>query len=375
MAFEELHLRLDAAILMSGDKRHYYDELKRVQERLTRLPAGSQIRAALTDEVVAEIRRFIDQTSPADLLFNYWPPLYGLLCILPDDALAALDADLDLVARHGDPAKLKELIQFLRCKRGEKAGHWYGGVFDLWAKGQAIRSGLTVGLDHLLTNGRDNDVVLNLRGREFHLEHTAITQDDEGQAVWDRFLVDKRLDPAKVLMRPGAYCPAGAKGPSPYYDALRLYAKVFDKIAKDLDPQKSQCLDGAPNILLVSFAGPGVNANSPSVGWVLDELFADQPKMVRTAAPDGITDISLDAWIEFRANELIRQGKMTVDWYCEHWNRIMSAQRQLSAMMLFDGCRIVGSRINYNANAGSRISHSEMAAIEEIYRHGPAYWR
>jgi hypothetical protein len=175
-------------------------------------------------------------------------------------------------------------------------------------------------------------------------------------------------------MRPGAYCPKNAKGPSPYYDALRLYAKVYDKIAKDLDPSKTQCVEDAPNVLLMSFAEWGVSADSPSVGWVLDELFADQPRMVHSIAADGLTDISLDAWIDFTAKDLIRRSKMTVDFYCDKSSEIMSAPRRLAGILLFDGGNLVGSRVNYNSHDECKVSHREMVSLEDLFGNKPAYW-
>src|SRR5439155_19723343 len=81
---------------------------------------------------------------------------------------------------------------------------------------------------------------------------------------------------------------------------LRFYAKVFDKLAKDLNPSKSQFADDEPNVFLVSCSGLGVRSDNPGVGWALDKLFADQPKIARTVVPESFIDISLGAWVDFR---------------------------------------------------------------------------
>jgi hypothetical protein len=110
------------------------------------------------------------------------------------------------------------------------------------------------------------------------------------------------------------------------------------------------------------------------VGWVLDELFADQPKMVHTVAPDGFTDISLDAWIDFTARDLISRGKMTVDYFCEHFNEMMAAPRKLGRILLFDGTTLTDSQINYNANEPSSVSHRQMVRIEDMFAWNANWW-
>jgi hypothetical protein len=155
---------------------------------------------------------------------------------------------------------------------------------------------------------------------------------------------------------------------------LRFYAKVFDKVAKDLNPSKSQFADDEPNVFLVSFSGLGVRSDNPGVGWALDELFADQPKIARAVVPESFIDISLGAWVDFRAKELINQRKMPIEWYCDHSHEVMAAIRRVGAILLFDGSGLANSRINYNARRGCLISHDEIAEIEELFRKEASYW-
>lgn len=352
----------------------YREMVASVREKRDQLPPNGFLRGALPDSLLDSVLQHIESNELKDLRYGYWPPALGIVDYYPVNVLKLFEADIAQVVQASGARMEKQLPQFLQAGPRDKLGPWYGGLFDVWAKTTALKSGLPVQLDYMLPNGRDHDIRIVLGDRPFHIENTVITQDDESQDVWDRFLVDKRLDPKKVLIRPGAYCPVDAKGPSPYYDALRVYAKVFDKIAKNLDPAKSQCANGEPNVLLLSFAGPGVSPESPAVGWVLDELFADQPRMVHTVAPDGITDISLDAWIDFTATDYIRRGSMTVEFYCENFRAIMEAPRRLGGIMLFDGARLAGSRANYNADEGCRISHGEMVQLEQLFGAGSPYW-
>lgn len=347
------------------EKSHYIDSINSVRAKIAVLGTKSHLAMSVPDEVLSRLEDRVRNTPASDLLFGYWPPAYGLIASTSLEDIRSMDDEIHLVIERSDPAKAKELVGFLRASEKEKNGAWYGGMFDIWSKGVVIRSGLPAEFDRPLPNGRDHDIRLELDGVEWSLENTVITQDDESIEVWNHFLVDKRSDPGRALVRPGPYCPPHAKGPSPYYDALRVYAKVFDKIAKNLDPDKSQFAVAEKNLLLLSFSGFGVDALSPAAGWALDELFADQPRGKREGSG---TDITLEAWVDITARGLINRGKMDIDFFIERFADIISAPRRLSGIFLFDDKELVGSRVNYNADDASRISHREIAALEDLFR-------
>jgi len=98
------------------------------------------------------------------------------------------------------------------------------------------------------------------------------------------------------------------------------------------------------------------------IGCAFDELFAHQPK--GKANP-------LICWIEYECRHLILRRK----WYCENFNKVISAPRKLSGVIIFDGSNseIISSRINYNANSENKVFHKDMAEIEEIFRERPVY--
>ncbi|HUT91333.1 MAG TPA: hypothetical protein VMY37_17675 [Thermoguttaceae bacterium] len=363
---------------MSSDneKTCYRQMIAAVRQKRDRLPVSSQIRLALPDLLLKELRQRVDVTSAADLRYSPWPPLVGFMDHLPDTAIGELDGDLELVIRHGKRRKPNEVSQFLRAKTGDSRA-WYGGLFDVWAKATLVRQRVEVDLDVPLPNGRDTDIRVKVGDRHFRIEGTVITQDDESRDVWDRFVKDKRADPTKILMRPGPYDPHDAKGPGLYYNALRFYAKVYDKIAKKLDADKSQCADDEPNVLLVSFAGAGLRPNDPGWGWALDELFDDQPSIGGRLVPaEGLRDISLSAWVDFTASELCRSGEITVEDYDSRmadYTRIMSAPRRLGGILVFRNCELLGARVNYNARQECRITHAEMAELERLLSRAATY--
>jgi len=282
-----------------------------------------------------------------------------------EEALAELDADIDLVLSRTDSWRKNSITKFLQTQ-DRRTGTWFGGLFEVWSKATFLKKGVDVQLDVALPNGRDHDICAVVGGRRLHFECTVLTQDDEAREVWNRFMEHKKLSPNQVLVRPGPFCPANAKGPSHYYETLRLYVKVFDKLTKDLDPAKSQFVEGEPNILLTCFAGPGVGSDRPGVRWGFEELFVSHPKMARTVVPESFTDISLEAWVDYRANELVAQGIMTVEWYCENSHRVLEAPRRLGGALLFDNSSLAAGRVNYSASEKCRISHAEMAELERL---------
>jgi hypothetical protein len=355
------------------DKQFYFEQLASVRSKRNQLTDDSILRQALSDDVLQQINHKIRQKATQDLHYDFWPPLYGWFCCRNSDAIAELDADLMMVAKRLGNGKVSSLMQFLKTKEGKRHGDWYGGLFDLWTKATASLKGTAVELDSPLPNGRESDVCIQLNGRRFHIESTVLTQDDESDQVWRRFLDGKRVDPDKVLIRPGPYCPPKAKGPSPYYESLRFYAKVFDKLTQNLNPAKSQFAENEPNVLLVSCAGM-IRQDMPGIGWALDELFRAQPTMARTIVPETFTDISLNAWIDFRARELIQQGKLTVGWYCEHSHEVIAAPRRLGAILLLDGCKLMKARVNYNADESCAVTHNDVVDLEDLFRREVGYW-
>jgi len=361
-------------VTVGNDKATFFEELAEVQAKCNYLPEASLLRQALCDGILDQVARKVQETPVAELSFAFWPYLYGLFAIHSIEAIAALDADVCTVVEHSNSDKVADIKRFLRTSEGKRHGDWFGGLFDVWIKSIACRSGLPVEFDRPLSNGRDNDICLQMNGRRFHIEGTAFTTDDETDEVWKRYCTDLRDDPSTILTRPGRYCPPNAKGPSLYYETLRFYAKVFDKLAKDLDPTRSQFADDAPNLLFVSFSGQGVGSDRPSVGWALDELFAAQPRSTPRNEQSSVPDITMYGWIDFRAKELMRNNKMQPQWYCDHSHEVIAAPRRLGGILLFDGCRLMRSRVNYNSNAECSITHREIADIERLFNWQTPYW-
>ena len=275
-------------------KEYYRNIVEDVRKKLASLPESSHIRSAFPNNRLEEIAKKIERNNLQDLKWDCWRPPFLFVHRLSVSEIHAFESDIDLVVKHSKQKQLREVTQFLKAEpKNDRL--WVGGVFEIFVKSRLLKEkGLAVELDYALPNGKQPDLRLEVAGRPFYLECTVITDSNEDREVWDRFIQAKKADSNTVLTRPGDFDSPDSKGPSLYYDCQRFYAKVYDKVAKDLAPTKSQMGEDGPNVLLISFQsayGP-LSSTSPGVGWAIDELLADQPKSGARLKdnPPGITD-------------------------------------------------------------------------------------
>jgi hypothetical protein len=343
-----------------------------IRTKLNSLPPTSDVRNALDSGILAAAEARV-AVADADELRGYWPPLVGFVDGNPISNLAALDSDLDLVRRHSRAGARGQLTSFLTAKATDKPGVWCGGLFDVATKAIAINAVPGTEVDFQLPNGRQCDIRLPLGECFIHLESTVINEDDESRQVAERAWADQGNSGSVSYTRPGKYCPEKPKGPSPYYDVLRVYGKIFDKLAPNLDLKNSQLHPHSPNVLLLSSGHACLRSDAPGLGWALDELFTTHPQF-RRIIPEGFTDFTLSGWISHKSSELLTNGEMTLAQSDEREKGVFAALRRLSGILLFDGCDLKAARINYNADEDCRISHGDIATIERIYQAKPSYY-
>jgi hypothetical protein len=238
----------------------------------------------------------------------------------------------------------------------------------VWVKARAIKALTDTTIEPILPGGRNPDVRARANERVVCLEATVVTEDDESRAVWKRY--EREKEPEEFLIRPGRFCPPDAKGPSLYYDARRLYAKVYDKLARNLDPNATQCAEDEPNVLLVSFVSVG--GRTHGVNWALHELFLPQPWHPKSDSPES-WDVSLPVWMEHHAEGLISKGKLSPSTYGSNERRLLDAPRKLGAILLFDGFELAHARMNYNALPACAIQHADLAELERVFCQKPPY--
>lgn len=357
--------------IKSDDKKYFFDMVEDVNRKISDLPPTSHIVAALNKKRLKEISGWIENENSNNLQWANWPPLFLYIMRHSAKEILSFENDIAFVIKNSKSANVSQVTHFLNAVASEDR-LWGGGLFEVFVKSQLIKNGLQSELDYSLPHGKENDLKINIDDKTYYLECTVLTDSDEDIKVWDKFTGIRKVDRSATLVRPGKYDEPNAKTPSLYYDCLRFYAKVYDKVAPMLNVEQSQLLESNKNVLFVSLcASRSILSHSPGVGWALDELFADQPR--GSFSPQGITDVSLSAFIEFTAKELINSNKLEFDKYIENFNKIISAPRRISAILLFNKFSLKEARVNYNASKECKISHKEIAQLEQYFDSLPSW--
>jgi len=342
------------------------NNLTEVKRKLELLP-NSNVRVAF-ESIEHDVRKQISEQS------IYYSPLFIFLLGNDESTIEEFENDLQLVVQHSNSKMKKDVISFLMAASGSKNRSWESGLFEIFVKSRFLkRNDLATELDYTLPNSKEVDLHINLRGKGINIECTLLDESDEDKDVWDKFCADKEAFDKGVLIRPGKYDNSNSKSPSPYYNAARFYDKVFDKIAPSLCPEEGQLIEGASNILIIfSKIGFGIN-------WSLDELLRDQPWSVSLRekprdTPIGPDDILLIPWLHHKAENLIREHKLMNDYYHKHYTKIVEAPRKIGAVMVLKYSKLIYSRVNYNSEPNSKISHSEISSIEDIIQNMPKWY-
>ena len=342
-------------------REHAIARIGAAHDAVRALPDGSPIRAILTDDFIETQREWVRRHD--DLDNALWSPLlmYAMMPWYSPEQVAQLDADVRAIRDH--PTSDSAAAARWLSAGPTETRLWRAGFFETCVRAKALgaaadNEGWSVVFDMPLPNGRNVDIVLTTPDRSYYLECTVITESDEDQEVHGRWMDARKDDPALLLARPGPFDASDSKGPSPYYDANRIYIKVFDKLHRDGDPAKTQTSDDEPNVLLLScfpiYGSP--LPFSPALRWAFDELFAGQPNMGSVKVmPEhsSVTDISLSTFLR--------------DTFPGHDHDLIACPTRLSGVLLFNCVGLQGGRINYNAGDQYQISHVEMAGLEAVF--------
>ncbi len=326
-----------------------------VRKKLDCLPAESYIKKYFHLSRLDEVKKKIDCAVNESNL-QYWQPLFTVLSLESRSALNALDEDLNTIVKHGHNSEPEEKIcDFLR-DRSDYAGDrpWWAGLFEVYVKASLIgcENFSVEALDWLLPNGRDMDVRVTVGARKFGIECTSLSESDANKTVW-REHYDSSLRGQTLIQRGDPYSPG-----------RRLYQKLYsEKLARDFDLSQSQFSQDSPNLLLIELSSsePSLSPDRPFIGWALDELFSTQPT-------GNTTPVSLQ---NFLMRKLAKDG--TSGSSVENLGCLLRAPSQISGIMLFSGCELKHTRINYNARECCRMSHDEMVLFEKALSRKPPY--
>jgi hypothetical protein len=348
-------------------------KLSEAAKKVEELQRDSEVRLAW-EEVREQVKNAIQEGKY--LSYDYLPPLFVFIVRHSVDELAALDTAVKLVRDNTPERKRKSITSFLRSKvmNGADAGRqWAGKLFELHIKSLALTNKLGIGveLDPTLPNGREQDLRISLGSRDLMIECTVINTTDEYEEAWRRYREDLKVD-SNAVHTPNRHLKSDGNEPKPEYQQVRFYQTVYGKLARDFNPAQSQCSLDKPNVLFVSSFDDKNPWARDGYSWALDELFLDQP-VLACRIGNSMIDTSLVGWIDFTAEELRNNGKLTFDRYQENYQQLLTAPRLLGGIFLFEQCSPIGLRLNYNANSDNKLTHREAATLEQLFGGMPGW--
>jgi hypothetical protein len=273
-----------------------------------------------------------------------------------------------------------------------KWNEWHGQLFDLSLRARLLDVDAPVtNFDEKLPSGRDVDLTVNLLTRPVRIEATAHCESDEQQEIERRWIDEKKSDPELVLVQPGPFDPTDDAGnligrePLPAYGCVRVYGKVYEKLAKNLTPNATQFDGTVPTILAINLPRGGNRARR-GAEMAIEELFSEGRGDVvrsRSVLPGRIDDTLL-GWLDHHADELIKQSerkkeehgecKFTVDEYFKRRRELLMAPAKISAIAVFERYSFSFGRMNYNALPSCVLTHAEMAELDKLLATPPPNW-
>ena len=366
---------------VDGEKELYRNAIRNVTEFIGSLPEDSLIRKILVERwqkkssILEKEAEDIEKLSGDALDWKYVHPLFLFVEAHTREQIFAFEADLNLIFNGSGGKARAEILDFLRSRKTEDR-KWDSRIFEIFLKARLKRTRESVEFDCPLPNGRNVDIRTELGGRKVNFECSVLSDSDEDRKVWDEYMeaVEKNLN-ASPHSRPGSpYEPQNPLGPSPYYDSVRFYEKVHDKLAQGFDPLKGQISSDIPNILLISIRGvrSPLNPESPGIRWALDELFSVQPRPgYRGDSSKERIDGTLLGWLLFKVMQKGISDPMKAD---ALFQELLTLPRRIAAIFLFDGITFRGvSRLNYNAVPGIELSHQDMVLLEKVFKTPPEW--
>lgn len=338
---------------VAGERQYFVEMFDHVRAKLARLPADSLIKRCFPEARLDVIGVKIAESAVERLERGNWQPAFLFLKESSDAAIQAFDDDLRIVESRS-ATNDRKLFDFL-ASESESAQPWVGGVFEIYVKATMLRSRevSNVRLDWTLPNGRRPDLRIELGPRSFCIECTSLGESDASEKRWAQH---NEVNPGKVFV----------ESRDSYTQSRRVYAKVFDKIAPQLNIDQSQLNTCAPNLLMISLY-PTISyltSNSPAVRWALDELLAGQP--TGNDSPASLCEY-------LRRKRLERVQQMQPERAPSSLGDLLRSLAQVSGIFVFDRCKLGSARINDNAGATHAISHSEMAVVERLLSTPPLY--
>jgi hypothetical protein len=362
-------------------KELYRNAIRNVTEFIGSLPEDSLIRKILAERrqgkpsILDQEAKDIEKLSGDNLDLKCVHPLFLFVEAHAREHVLAFEDNINLILKVSEEKVRAEILDFLRSGPTEDR-KWDSRIFEISLKAKLKRTRETVELDCPLANGRNVDIRMELGGRKVNLECSVLSDSDEDRKVWNGYIEAKEQNSnALPPSRPsGPYEPKNPLGPSSYYDSVRFYEKVYDKLTLGLDPSKGQISLDSPNILLISIRGvrSPLHPKSPGIRRALDELFSVQPRPGYRGDSSGERiDGTLLGWLLFKIKGRGIPDPMEAD---ALFQELLTLPRRISGIFLFDEMTFRGvSRLNYNADPGLELSHQDLVRLEGWFRTPPTW--
>ncbi len=357
----------------------YLNGVDKVRRKVRELPDGSHIKDAMDDERLDEIRASILDTPGSELEGIRWPQIYGFIKGRGMPDIEELDTDIDLVHARTPSKHQKGVVSFLRSRQWRE---WYAATFEIFVKSRCLRvfPG-DVELDYELDNGKDVDLRVGIDGSPVCLECSALTDSDSDRKASDAYWEARAAGYKGNHVRPGPHDQSDGRGLDDAYEVVRIYAKVYDKMAPGFDVDKGQLSAEYPNVYLLSWGGrsDGLPAElhfDLAIPWAFDEMFTrGLPR--HDPSLDGQFETSLRHWFHKRAETLAEGGLLDLDAYNADWHgyteRLSRVRRKLGGGVLFENLKLRQGRIHYNADARWAVSHRQMASLLDALSDPPPW--
>lgn len=370
----------------TGEKASYREAVHAVREKCSLLEASGPVKGPL-DHAIEIADTAVASHNAAYLESRSWrPPLFALAEDLTQDELLAFDSGIRTVlAKSGEHPN--ELSGWLNECRPEQWDIWRGKLFDLSLKVQLCGTPFPMEFDKALAGGNRNiDVSVSFPSRLIRIEATAhckskeqreIEREREGKLRQDDGTASR---PAIDALQSASYdddeeSPPNRKEPLQDYQRIRFYLKVYEKLAKGLDPRRTQFDGTVPTVLAINLPESG-NIARRGVKTGVEELFSEGRRdgAWSNCLPDGRLDDTLGGWINHHASNLIGAGELASEEYIKWHTELMAAPMKISAIVVFERYTFSFSRINYNALSSCVLTHADMAQLDELFSMPPPTW-
>lgn len=359
-------------------KRLFRGKHEGVLSKLKKLSDDSHVKRSYEENILPIIEERIDESFEGDLDLIKWPPLFNYLDHTEVEKILRLNEVINVVYNNSKKERKKDVIGFLNAGPNDDR-IWDARLFEAYIKFKLLENDFVVELDFFQDNGKDVDIKSDIDGEVLIIECTVLTDSDEDRRVWDSYIEEKKIDPEAVLIRPGEHDSENSLCPSPYYDTLRFYDKIFDKIAPRLDYRNAQLISGNANLIALSVSSQYGRPNVLDRGakWAIEELFSLKPPLNSPIGYDGTlpVDISLKGYLDYKAGFLIHEGVFDEPFYRSEFLNIRNSTQKIGAISTFNILlSFHSSWKNYNHDEMCGISHKAISKLDDIFSEAPGIY-